>query len=180
MPVSARCSTSSAVRAAKGASTPAMPARAFWEGTRRRCATISTNAPPGSPWPRCGWTARFRAARRSVRISIRAISTATASGRCGSRVSNASATGSGCAAACVPAAGFSASAGAAECICATMTASCSAAITTGCECPLWRRPIHLRPFRSGRAAPRRFCRTACRRRETKSYFFANLFCLFGF
>ena len=42
---SARCSNSSAARAAKGASTPAMPARDSSAATRPRCATTSTSVP---------------------------------------------------------------------------------------------------------------------------------------
>ena len=76
-------------------------------------------------------TAPFRAARRSVPISTRAISTAIGSGTCGKTASNPSATASGRGAANAPPARCSAIASAAVCTCTATTAGCSIATITG-------------------------------------------------
>ena len=96
-----------------------------------RCATISNSAPRAFPSPRSASTAPFRAARRSVPISTRAISTAIGSGMCGKTASNPSATASGRGAANAPPARCSAIASAAVCTCTATTAGCSIATITG-------------------------------------------------
>ena len=108
-----------------------MPAKASSAGMKPRCATISTSAPRAFPSPRSASTAPFRAARRSVPISTRAISTATNSGTCGKTASNPSATASGRGAANAPPARCSAIASAAVCTCTATTAGCSIATITG-------------------------------------------------
>ena len=106
---------------------------------------------------------RSRAARRSVRISTRATSTATVSGRCGRTVFFRSATGSGRGAGSAPRAGCSNIASAAGCTSTATTANSSIAITSGFEpLPPFRLPCSpAAPLLPSAPASRPGCRLLC-------------------
>ena len=99
------------------------------EGRIRASYGCEGNATPASPWLRSAWTAPSRAAPRSVRIIIRATSTATTSGRCGKTASSRSASGNGPAGTTAPTARCSATAWAGACTCTTATDACCFVIT---------------------------------------------------